>query len=635
MCMRQRTGIRSRRDHEGRHLALGMAPPRPAGPSLKRRRSVVASPFGASEWQRLYSDSERDNATADNRSFLADSITPLSRNVHIQNGRTMSGPGLITRDTEEPPGWSHRLSYPTNGGPLSHARYLALETQREEHNRRVDTEMVGRTKQTATQLFAPHRPNDNAYLPPMDRTMALNHLTKPAIRTQTGIPLHSLVSETLYGDTAVGGATIDRQKQLHSVGNAHVRPSDVVAFAPQTHVSATTGRSQDSVMNATTPRGTVTEGFAVPAPVFVDTGLADRRWDQQGMSAYPLPMVSAAVTGTEWQIGRTQPSVLRPSITDVHTNHIEAVSVPSIAPDKSLANRTHAPSHATKHHHQIGVAVGIPNDPTVGGVALHTGRPPHLHSTLQHTNIEMPNLSESRGFPMPNIGIHTSSSSPGQQPPLGSANIPQYLGVSKPNVIPHQWVPSSVHRSVDDQSHVSMVDTRINNTTTRTAPATTHEAEQHMSITIEPFTTPFPSPTMHTREGASRHKGGQTQDPLSLCTQNTLCMLPLTTATVARAPTISPMSSSHAMETINQVFPIHPTTGGRHSKTETHINNSHPATVCHTTHGGGRINDATANTKATSIIQSIGASIPGENERIGVVTQRDQNRSSMIVTPVH
>ena len=170
-------GLRNRADHHGRHMAFDMPPPRPSGPSVLKRKSVVASSISHSQWQQQNATSERDSATADQRCFIADSTVPFSRSV----------PGLITRDGDYLPDWSLRLS--TYGsGPMSQARVISTETQREQFNRRVETDTVSRRKRTASQMMAPYRPDDHHQTDHGVRTMALNHLTKPAVRTHTGIP---------------------------------------------------------------------------------------------------------------------------------------------------------------------------------------------------------------------------------------------------------------------------------------------------------------------------------------------------------------------------------------------------------------------------------------------------------------
>jgi hypothetical protein len=179
-----RTGVRSRTDHYGRHMAIGMAPPRPPGPSVLRRKSVVASTFTQSQWQQNNATTERDSATANQRCFIADATVPYSLSV----------PGLITRDDNNDP--PQRLSTLDNG-PMSQARVISTEVQREQFNRKVDTDTISRRKRTATQMMAPNRPDEMYQTNHNVRTMALDHLTKPAVRIQTGIPPQSTISETM------------------------------------------------------------------------------------------------------------------------------------------------------------------------------------------------------------------------------------------------------------------------------------------------------------------------------------------------------------------------------------------------------------------------------------------------------
>ena len=174
-----RTGLRPRTVHAGRNMACGVAPPRPPGPSVIKRTSAVASPYTISQWRQLRGDTERDDAMADERNFVSENITVVSRNTNIQNGRSMGGSVMITRDSNDPPAWSHQLPN-HNGGPLSQARIISTEAQREQFNRKVDTDTVSQRKRTATQMLAPDRPTEYYQT---KRTMQLDHLPKPAVRT--------------------------------------------------------------------------------------------------------------------------------------------------------------------------------------------------------------------------------------------------------------------------------------------------------------------------------------------------------------------------------------------------------------------------------------------------------------------
>ena len=197
-----RTGLRPRTIHPGRNMAGGVATPRPPGPSVTKRRSVVSSPYTISQWRQLHHDTERDSAIAEERQFVSDNTTVVSRNTNIQNGRSMGGGSvMITRDSDDPPAWSHQLPN-HNGGPLSQARIISIETQREQFNRKVDTDTVSRRKRTASQMLAPDRPTE--YFQPNEgtRTMQLDHLTKPAVRTQPGIPPQSTIAQTAMGEVA-------------------------------------------------------------------------------------------------------------------------------------------------------------------------------------------------------------------------------------------------------------------------------------------------------------------------------------------------------------------------------------------------------------------------------------------------
>ena len=120
-----RTGLRPRTIHPGRNMAGGVATPRPPGPSVTKRRSVVSSPYTISQWRQLHHDTERDSAIAEERQFVSDNTTVVSRNTNIQNGRSMGGGSvMITRDSDDPPRLVAPIAEPQRRAPVTGSDYF-------------------------------------------------------------------------------------------------------------------------------------------------------------------------------------------------------------------------------------------------------------------------------------------------------------------------------------------------------------------------------------------------------------------------------------------------------------------------------------------------------------------------------
>jgi hypothetical protein len=258
----------------------------------------------------------------------------------------------------------------------------------------------------------------------------------------------------------------------------------------------------------------------------------------------------------------------------------------------------------------------------------------------------MPNLSESRGFPLPNPSKWnpTEWNHKPNTDPIGLPNIPRFFGVTNPNKYMSLDSKSMAHfLPMEYQSHISIDDGRMNNTVARTSPATNLYVEPYVNAT-EPVTNPIPSSVP--RPGKEPHKMGQTLNPLSQCVHETMPVYMQAVPTIGstpeqRTPPVHPISmhpnvhthtgvpSNHTMgDTILRV-PSDTNLSGQPTLQYNHVSsllrphrdgsNTPRSETCNTdsclattntvAHGGIRTDDAPYNTKAVNVIRSIDVSV--------------------------